>query len=258
LSEDAIIRLKNVTKHYRLGSIATVGVKGFLLHLPQYIKAHRRQEPFRALTDVSLDVRRGDCLGIIGRNGSGKSTTLGLIAGVLRPSSGEVETHGRICPLLELGAGFHFELTGIENIFLNGILLGMGREEIEERLDDIVAFSGLGDFIHRPVRVYSSGMVGRLGFSVAVHIQPDILLIDEVLAVGDQEFQRKCFAKMAEFLAQGITMIFVSHNLTAVGKICNRVALLEAGRLVELGEPEHVIQVYQQHLANPDGREPGT
>ena len=258
MSEDAIIRLKDVTKHYRLGSIATVGVKGFLLHLPQYIRAHRRQELFRALTDVSFDVRRGECLGIIGRNGSGKSTTLGLIAGVLRPSSGQVETHGRICPLLELGAGFHFELTGVENIVLNGILLGMTREEIEGQMDDIIAFSGLGDFIYRPVRVYSSGMVGRLGFSVAVHLKPDILLIDEVLAVGDQDFQKRCFEKMAEFLAHGTTMVFVSHNLTAVGKICNRVALLEAGRLVEFGEPKGVIEAYQQHLGSLNIREPGT
>ncbi|KPJ57615.1 MAG: sugar ABC transporter ATP-binding protein [Planctomycetes bacterium DG_58] len=248
LSENVTIRLKHVTKDYHLARVGAFGVKNLLLHLPSCLRELGRHNPFRALTDVSFEVEKGECLGIIGRNGSGKSTTLGLIAGVLRPTSGHLETHGRICPLLELGAGFHFELTGRENIVLNGVLLGMTRGEVEERMDEIIAFSELGDFVHRPVRVYSAGMVARLGFSVAVHLEPDILLVDEVLAVGDLAFQRKCLARMEDFRSNGTTMVFVSHNLADVESICNRVAFLESGRLVELGEPREVIATYKEHL----------
>ena len=249
MSEDVTIRLKQVTKNYHLARVGAVGMKNLLLHLPTYLRELGRHKPFCALRDVSFEVRKGECLGLIGRNGSGKSTTLGLIAGVLRPTSGRVETHGRICPLLELGAGFHFELTGRENIVLNGVLLGMTRAEVEGRMDGIIAFSELGDFIHRPVRVYSSGMVARLGFSVAVHLDPDILLVDEVLAVGDLAFQRKCLARMEHFRSNGTTMVFVSHNLGDVESICDRVAFLESGRLVELGEPREVISTYKEHLS---------
>ncbi|HUW58108.1 MAG TPA: ABC transporter ATP-binding protein [Planctomycetota bacterium] len=255
MSEDVVIRLENVTKSYRLGSVAKAGVKDLVLHLPTHLRERRRQRLFEALRDVSFEVARGECLGIIGRNGSGKSTTLGLIAGVLRPSAGRIETHGRICPLLELGAGFHFELTGTENIVLNGILLGMTRREIDERMAEIVAFSGLGDFVHRPVRVYSAGMVARLGFAVAVHLDPDILLVDEVLAVGDLAFQGKCLERMEGFRASGTTMVFVSHSLGDVERICDRVAFLDAGRLLDLGEPRTVISAYKDHLRRRNLRE---
>ena len=247
-SSDVMIRLRNVTKNYRLSGDPAAGLKNMLLRLPRYIRAARTRKPFCALKDVSLEVKKGECLGIIGPNGSGKSTTLGLMAGVLRPSSGAIETHGRIAPLLELGAGFHLELTGVENILLNGVLLGLTREEVRERMDEIIAFSGLGDFVHRPVRVYSSGMVARLGFSVAVHLDPDILLIDEVLAVGDQAFQQKCVAKMGEFLLGGTTMVLVSHNMDAVQVICSRVAFLEAGHLIDIGKPDAIISEYAEHL----------
>jgi lipopolysaccharide transport system ATP-binding protein len=245
---ETVIRFQNVTKHYRLGSLYSFGVKNALLHLPRYLRETFRAKPFRALTDVSFEVATGECLGIIGKNGSGKSTTLGLIAGVLRPTSGEVRTHGRICPLLELGAGFHFELTGRENILLNGVLLGMTRGEVARHMEEIVAFAELGEFIERPVRVYSSGMVARLGFSVAVHLDPDILLVDEVLAVGDVDFQKKCLAKMEEFRRKGTTLVFVSHSLADVQRICDRVALLDAGRLIGLGEPKGIIAAYVRHL----------
>ncbi|HUU43356.1 MAG TPA: ABC transporter ATP-binding protein [Planctomycetota bacterium] len=248
MSDDVMIRFRHVTKNYRLSGDPAAGLKNVLLHLPRYIRAARARKPFCALSDVSLEVTRGESLGIIGRNGSGKSTTLGLMAGVLRPSSGEIETHGRIAPLLELGAGLHFELTGVENIMLNGVLLGLTREAVRERMDDIIAFSELGDFIHHPVRVYSSGMVARLGFSVAVHLEPDVLLVDEVLAVGDQPFQQKCFRKMSEFLTNGTTVVFVSHSMDTVRRVCTRVAFLDAGRLVDVGSPEAIISEYAGHL----------
>ena len=238
-----------MTKDYRVATDHAPGLKNILLHLPGYVRGALNREEFRALDDISFEVARGECLGIIGRNGSGKSTTLGLIAGVLRPSTGTVETHGQLCPLLELGAGFHFELTGRENIVLNGVLLGLTREEVLERMDVIIHFSGLGTFIERPMRVYSSGMVARLGFSVAVHLEPDILLVDEVLAVGDLDFQDKCMAKMQEFRERGTTMVFVSHNLESVQRICDRAALLKGGRMVELGPAENVVDAYAHHLA---------
>jgi len=239
------IRFDRVTKCYPgAPGVHQFGLKHVLLHLPSHLRRSWRAEPFTALDDVSFEVARGECLGVIGRNGSGKSTTLGLIAGVLRPTSGAVTTRGRICPLLELGAGFHYDLTGRENITLNGVLLGMTRAEVLARAEDIIEFSGLRAFIDRPVRVYSSGMVARLGFSVAVHLDPEVLLVDEVLAVGDADFQAKCLGKMEEFRRVGTTMVFVSHNLEAVRRISDRVALLESGRLAALGAPDDVIARY--------------
>jgi lipopolysaccharide transport system ATP-binding protein len=245
LSDELAIRLSDVTKRYYLGSPVAEGLKHLLLHLPSQIKAMRARRPFDALANVSLDVRAGECLGLIGHNGAGKSTALGLIAGVLKPTSGRVETFGRVCPLLELGAGFSHELTGRENIALNGILLGLTRQEVQERTADIIAFSELHDFIDAPLRTYSSGMTIRLGFSVAVHLDPDILLIDEVLAVGDARFQAKCLERMEQFRRRGTTMVFVSHDLASVERVCDRVALFEAGRMIELGAAGQVIASYQ-------------
>jgi lipopolysaccharide transport system ATP-binding protein len=233
-----------VTKRYRLNRLQSFGLKHALLHLPRYLREMTHAESFTALSDVSFEVAKGECLGVIGRNGSGKSTTLGLIAGVLRPTSGTVETLGRICPLLELGAGFHYDLTGRENIVLNGVLLGMTRAEVARRADAIIAFSELAAFIDQPIRVYSSGMLARLGFSVAVHLDPDILLIDEVLAVGDADFQRKCLAKMEEFRRRGTTMVLVSHGLEAVRSICDRAVLLDSGRVAAIGETAATIDAY--------------
>lgn len=245
MSDDVVIRLRGVTKRYYLGSQVSDGFKGLILHLPSQIKALRRRQPFFALSDVSLEVRRGECLSLIGRNGAGKSTTLGLIAGVLKPTSGTVETKGHICPLLELGAGFNNELTGRENIVLNGVLLGLTRREVAARTEEIVDFAELGQFIDAPLRTYSSGMVVRLGFSVAVHLNPEILLVDEVLTVGDERFQQKCFRRMQEFRQRQTTMIFVSHDVATVAKISDRVALFESGRLVDVGEPGRVINLYR-------------
>ncbi len=234
-----------MTKRYHVRSPVADGLKSLLLHLPSQLQAIRRRKPHYALDDVSFELRAGECLSVIGRNGAGKSTTLGLIAGVLRPSTGDVETHGRICPLLELGAGFHFELSGRENIVLNGILLGLTRREVLDRVDDIIAFSELSACIHQPLKTFSSGMIARLGFSVAVHLTPDILLVDEVLSVGDEVFKRKCLARMQAFREQGTTMVFVSHDMSTIEKISDRVALIEGGKLVELGEPARVIANYR-------------
>jgi lipopolysaccharide transport system ATP-binding protein len=244
LSDDAVIRLRGVTKRYYLGSQVADGFKNLVLHLPSQIKALRARRPFEALRDVSFEVRRGECLSLIGHNGAGKSTALGLIAGVLRPTEGTVATRGRICPLLELGAGFSNELSGRENIVLNGILLGLTRREVAERAEEIIAFAELGQFIDAPLRTYSSGMVVRLGFSVAVHLSPDILLVDEVLAVGDQNFQQKCLERIEQFRQRQTTMVFVSHDVGTVAKISDRVALFENGRLIDLGDPGRVIDAY--------------
>jgi lipopolysaccharide transport system ATP-binding protein len=252
LSRDAVVRFHEVTKHYPASNITSGGVKELLLHLPRYIAAlSRKKTTFCALDNVSFEVRRGECFGIIGRNGSGKSTTLGLIAGVLRPSRGAVETQGKIAPLLELGAGFHPELSGRDNIVLNGILLGLTRKRVMEHMAQIIAFSELESFIDQPLRTFSTGMIARLGFSVAVHLEPDILLVDEVLAVGDEAFQEKCLKKMAEFRAGKVTMIFVTHNLNDLEKICDRATLLEAGRLLEIGNPQDVVREYRKRLAGP-------
>lgn len=201
---------------------------------------------FHALHDVSFTIAQGESVALIGRNGSGKSTSLKLMAGVTRPSEGEVMVRGRVSPLIELGAGFHPDLTGKENIYLNASILGMTNKEIGARFDEIVSFAELWDFIDTPVKRYSSGMYMRLGFSVAIHSHPDILLVDEVLSVGDAVFQEKCLTKMQEFQASGITIILVSHSLELVQSFCRRAILLHGGRLVCEGEPHEVADRYHE------------
>lgn len=246
LFETPVISFRNVTKVFPLYHYLQGGFKNFILHLPTYIGKERRKENFIALKDISFEIHGGETFGIIGRNGAGKSTTLGLIAGVIRPTAGEITISGRISPLLELGTGFHPDLTGRENIFLNGILLGLTRREVTQRYDAIVDFSELGSFINSPMRSYSSGMYMRLGFSVAVHTNPEILLVDEVLAVGDAEFEKKCISKMHEFKDIGVTIVFVSHDMDGMRSICDRVALIEGGKLAALGSPEESIRLYRE------------
>ena len=242
----SVIELEGVTKRYTVEDLAGAGLKNLLVRPRRTFRRWRGARQHTALEGVSLAVGRGECLGVVGRNGSGKSTLLGLVAGVLRPDAGRVLVRGRICPLLELGAGFHPELSGIENAILNGVLLGLSRREVVARLDRILEFSEIGDFVDRPLRMYSSGMVARLGFSVAVHVDPDVLLMDEVLAVGDERFRAKCAAKMAEFRERGVTMFFVSHAMETVLKVCTRVAWLNAGKIEVVGEPEAVVQRYRE------------
>ncbi len=225
------VTFDNVSKFFSFHP--AVGIKEFLFHFPSYIK-DRRKKQFLALNNVSFKIKKGESFGIMGPNGAGKSTTLGLIAGVLKPDKGNVITNGRIAPLLELGAGFHPELTGRENIMLNAIILGMTKKEAENKIEAIIEFSELLDFIEQPIRTYSSGMLARLGFSVAVHIEPEILLIDEILAVGDVNFQKKCLFKMLEFKNRGVTIILVSHNIGQVKEICDRIATIEQGKIVRI------------------------
>ena len=247
-NNDPAIRFENVTKTYPVDDDGAAGLKERLLRWPGRAGAPR-PAPCVALQDVSFQVERGECFGVIGRNGSGKSTTLGLAAGVLRPTAGRVDVRGRVAPLLELGAGFHPELSGEENLVLNAVLLGLTRREAAARRDAIVAFAELEEVIRRPLRTYSAGMVARLGFSVVAHLDPDVLLIDEVLAVGDAPFQAKCERRMREFRAKGVTMMFVSHDLVAVERICDRAALLDGGRLAAVGTPKDVIAEYLRRTA---------
>lgn len=207
-----------------------------------------------ALDGVSFTVARGEAFGVVGGNGSGKSTLLKVVAGILKPSSGRVVADGRVAALIELGAGFHPEITGRENVFINGAVLGLSRRELERKYDDIVEFSGLGDFIEEPVKNYSSGMYVRLGFAVAVHTDPDILLVDEVLAVGDEAFAHRCLRRIEELLADGRTLLFVSHSLDLVEDLCDRVLWLDGGRPRLVGEPRRVTDAYRQAVAEEEGR----
>lgn len=222
----------------------------------QYLKTallrgrRARHEEFWALKDVSLEIPMGSTFGIIGSNGSGKSTLLKCLAGILIPDRGSLQVHGRLSALLELGAGFHPELSGRENVFLNGAILGMSTKEITERFDDIVSFAGLGRFIDSPVKNYSSGMVVRLGFAIAANVEPEILLIDEVLAVGDASFQQRCYEKIEEFRQDGRTIVLVSHGLEQVEQICNQVAWIDKGRLRETGSSYDVVSSYQGESHN--------
>jgi ABC-type polysaccharide/polyol phosphate transport system ATPase subunit len=204
---------------------------------------------FEALKHVSFQVSEGEMVGIIGRNGSGKSTILKIIAGVYIPTTGRVAVSGNIAPLIELGAGFHHELTGRENILLNGLLLGLSKGEVLRRESQIIEFAELGDFIDVPVKQYSSGMYMRLAFAIATEVNPDILLIDEILAVGDGEFRRKCFERIQQFRTLGKTILFVSHDLGGIRQFCDRVLLLHGGELIEHGSPDFVISRYEELLA---------
>lgn len=242
MTEPAII-FNNVSKSYPLYHHITGGLKNFIFNLPNSLSSIRKTR-YEVFKNISFRVERGETVGVIGKNGAGKSTVLGLIAGVLKPSGGNIVVNGRVSPLLELGAGFHMELTGEENIIMNGILMGLTRSEINKRLDEIIEFSELGEFIEQPIRTYSSGMLSRLGFSVVANLDPEILLVDEVLAVGDIEFQRKCIDKMMAFKKNGVTIVFVSHNMKEIERICNRAIWIEHREIRKEGEAEKVIGVY--------------
>lgn len=245
-----IVRLSSVSKHFRVRKDNSL--KDRVVHLGRLGKTHRRD--FVAVDDVSLSIQAGTTVGLLGANGSGKSTLLKLIGGILSPSSGLVETRGRMAALLELGAGFHPDLSGRENVYLNASILGMTREEIDREFDNIVEFSGIGDFIDTAVKFYSSGMYVRLAFAVAIHTDPDVLLVDEVLAVGDETFQRKCMDRIAEFRAQGRTIILVTHSAQQVAELCDRGIVLKDGAVVFDGETRAAIGALRDVL---EGRRVG-
>ena len=208
----------------------------------------RRSKDHYALTDVDLKIKKGETVGIIGTNGSGKSTILKIITGVLSPTSGSITVNGRISELLELGAGFNMEYNGIENIYLNGTMMGFSRKEIDERLDSILEFADIGEYVYQPCKTYSSGMFVRLAFAVAINIDPEILIVDEALSVGDVFFQSKCYHKFEEFKEQGKTILFVSHDLSSIAKYCDRVILLNKGIKLDEGCPKEMIDAYKQVL----------
>ena len=237
-----VVNLQKVGVRYRLPSERIGSFKEYTIRWIQRKVSHR---DFWALQDVNLSVNRGETLGLIGHNGAGKSTLLKLVARVFRPTTGRVVVKGKVAPLLEFGAGFHPELTGRENIYLNGALMGFSHREMEEKLEGIVDFAELWDFIDVPLRTYSSGMWARLGFAVATDVEPDILLIDEVLSVGDESFKRKSSARMQEFRDRGATIILVSHDMEMIQNMCNRAAWLDHGQLKVIGAVNEVIQAYR-------------
>jgi lipopolysaccharide transport system ATP-binding protein len=248
-SEPAVV-VEEVAKKFRL-------YRDRRTNLKEAVTAWRRRsrhEDFWALRGVSLTIPRGTTYGLIGPNGSGKSTLLKLIAGIHRPTTGTITAHGRISAMLELGAGFHPELSGRDNVFLNGAILGMTRRQINDAMDAIVEFSGLGDFIDTPVKVYSSGMYVRLGFSIAVNLDPEILIVDEIIAVGDEEFQRRCFDHLYELRRRGVTIVFVSHSLPLVQTLCDRAAWLDRGQLRAEGAALDVVDAYLADVNEAESR----
>jgi len=253
MSDNLAIKVENLTKTYRLYNSNVDRLKESLHPLRR--KYHHE---FNALHDVSFELLKGETIGIIGRNGSGKSTLLKLITGVLTPTSGSVTVNGRISALLELGAGFNPELTGIENVYFNGTLMGYSREEMGDRLDNVLAFADIGEFVYQPVKSYSSGMFVRLAFAVAINVDPDILIVDEALSVGDIKYQRKCFSKIEEFKEKKKTILFVSHDAGMIGNLCKNSILLDAGKLIIKDEPRIVSKLYIQLMYGEnidDGRD---
>ncbi|WP_294902761.1 ABC transporter ATP-binding protein [Tatumella sp. UBA2305] len=242
---DVVIRFDKVTKSFPLYHHIGSGVKDLLLH-PRRAFSLLRGKQYLAIEDVTFTIYKGEAVALIGANGAGKSTSLSLLTGVIKPTAGHITVQGRIASMLELGGGFHPELTGRENIILNATLTGLRRKEILEKMPDIIAFSELGDFIDEPIRVYSSGMMARLGFSVISQVEPDVLIIDEVLAVGDAAFQQKCLATINAFKRRGVTILFVSHNMSDVREVCDKVIWIEDHRLRDIGHPDDIICKYHQ------------
>ena len=239
---DIAIRVDNISKRYVIGDTSSGSLRDTLTGF--FGKSGGHTEEFYALRDVSFEVKRGEAIGIIGKNGAGKSTLLKVLSRITEPTTGRIEIDGRVSSLLEVGTGFHPELTGRENVFLNGTILGMKRQEIKDKFDEIVDFSGVEKFLDTPVKRYSSGMKVRLAFAVAAHLEPEILIIDEVLAVGDAEFQKKCLGKMEDVAGEGRTVLFVSHNMNAVKKLCYKSIYLDHGQINQIGSSDSIIEYY--------------
>ena len=238
---DSIIKVENVSMRFRMDKNKTTSLKEWVV---MHLLGKQQYEEFQALSNVSFDVKRGEIIGIIGRNGAGKSTILKVISGIYKPTTGSVVTVGRVAPMLELGSGFDPELSGRDNIFLNGAILGFSEEFLKRKYDEIVAFSELGEFIDMPIKTYSSGMLARLAFAVATMIEPEILIVDEILSVGDAAFQKKSRARMMEMMSGGTTVLFVSHSLDQIRDMCDRVIWLERGSIKMMGATEVVCSAY--------------
>lgn len=253
-ANDIAIRVSNLGKCYQIYDTPRDRLKQFVLPHLRRLAGRASKQYFRefwALKDVSFEIKKGETVGIIGRNGSGKSTLLQMVCGTLSPTSGSIQTNGRIAALLELGSGFNPEFTGRENVYMNASVLGLSNEEIDARFDDIVAFADIGEFIEQPVKTYSSGMVVRLAFAVAINVAPEILIVDEALSVGDELFQRKCFSRIEALRAQGATILFVSHSGGTVIELCDRAILLDSGEKLAAGVPKQIVGRYQKLLYVP-------
>ena len=239
---DSIITVENVSMHFRMDKNHTTSLKEWVV---SFLKGKQQYEEFHALENVTFDVKRGEIFGVIGRNGAGKSTLLKVVSGIYKPTSGKAVSAGRIAPMLELGSGFDQELSGHDNIFLNGAILGFSEDFLKQKYDEIVAFSELGEFIHQPIKTYSSGMMMRLAFSVATIVEPEILIVDEILAVGDASFQQKSRARMLELMQGGTTVLFVSHSMSQIREMCDRVLWLDHGTVKMVGPTQEVCDAYE-------------
>lgn len=244
MAED-IIKVEHVTVKYKMLNDRISSIKELVI---QKIKGKLKERFFVALDDVSFNVERGDVVGVVGRNGAGKSTLLKIVSGIQKPTEGKVTLGGRVVPMLELGAGFDMELTGKENVYLNGAVLGYSKEFLDRKYNEILEFSELGDFINMPVRNYSSGMVARLAFSIASMVEPEILIVDEVLSVGDENFQKKSKNRMVELMGGGTTVLFVSHNIDQIEEICNKAVWLDHGHVVMTGPSKEVCEKYRTSI----------
>lgn len=256
-SDDVAIRVENLCKRYEIYAAPRDRLKQFVLPPLQRFARRPSEQYFRefwALKDVSFEVKRGETVGIIGRNGSGKSTLLQIICGTLSPTSGNIRTNGRIAALLELGSGFNPEFTGRENVYLNGAILGLDEAEIDARFDDIAAFADIGDFIEQPVKTYSTGMIVRLAFAVAINVDPQILIVDEALSVGDELFQRKCFSRIEAIKNNGSTILFVSHSGATIVEFCDYAVLLDSGEKLAIGAPKAIVGKYQKLIYAPQDK----
>ena len=242
MKENVAIKVKNVGMRFNLSQERVDNLKEYVI---KFIKRDLRYNEFWALRDVSFEVKKGERLGVLGLNGSGKSTLLKIVSGVLKPTKGTIVTKGKVAPLLELGAGFNNQYTGRENIYLYGAVLGYSKEFLDEKFDEIVDFSGLGEFIDVPIKNYSSGMKSRLGFSIATVVEPDILILDEVLSVGDKKFRRKSEKKILDMFDKGVTVLFVSHSLEQVQRLCDKAIILEGGHIVAKGPVDKVARIYK-------------
>ena len=241
---DKAVEVKNVSISFNLGKEKILSLKEYIIKL---VKKELFFEEFKALDDISFDIKKGEVFGIVGLNGAGKSTLLKIIAGVMKPDKGTVKTFGSIAPLIELGAGFDMELTAYENIFLNGAVLGYSKQFMKSKLNEIIDFSELYDFIDVPIKNFSSGMVARLGFSIATIVEPNILIVDEILSVGDFKFQEKCNERINNMMENGTTIIIVSHSIEQIEEICDRALLMEHGKIIKLGDAKTVCEYFKNN-----------
>lgn len=247
-----VIEVRDLRKSFALSHSGVGSLKTALLWWRQ-----RRVERLEALKGISLDIQKGECVALVGGNGAGKSTLLSILARVYLPTSGAFQTHGKLAPLLELGAGFHPDLTGVENVMFNAVVLGLTRKQAAAKLQGIIDFSGLHNHIDSPVRTYSSGMLARLGFAVAVHVEADVLIVDEVLAVGDHAFEEKCYAHIEQFISSGGTVLFVSHNMESIRRVATRCVWIDGGLVRLSGAPDKVIEDYLAAAAAPGSEQEG-